>query len=297
MRVLILGGTGMLGHKLWQRLGARFADCRVTVRGARQEHRRFGLFDDERVIENVDVTDPFRLGEVLDRAAPQVIVNCIAVTKRRENSVSPGPSILLNSWLPHRLAQWTARHNARLITISTDCVFDGAQSGHTETDHPNASDLYGRSKALGEVAYGNTLTLRTSFIGRELERGTELLEWFIAQQGKSVRGFRHALYSGISSIHCAQIIGDIIENFPGLCGLYQVTSEVISKYDLLCLARDAFKIDVNIEPDDSMSMRRDLDGSKFMQATGLITPGWAQMMKALAEDATPYDRWSSTHAS
>lgn len=296
MRILILGGTGMLGHKLWQRLGARFPDCRVTMRGKRERYRSFKLFDDARVIENVDVTDASRLTAVLDSAAPQVIVNCVAVTKRREQSAAPAPSILLNAWLPHRLAEWTQAHGARLITISTDCVFDGATGSYTEDDPPNALDVYGRTKAMGEVAYGNALTLRTSFVGRELENATELLEWFIGQDGGKVRGFRGALYTGISSLHCADVIAEVVERFPGLRGLYQVTSEVITKYDLLCLARAAFKLDIKIEPDDNVIMRRNLNGSRFREATGLATPSWSQMMNDLAADPTPYGQWSARRA-
>src|SRR5258706_9956162 len=288
MRILILGGTGMLGHKLWQRLGARFVDCRVTVRGTRSDYRRFALFDDSRVIENVDVTDAGRLTATLHSTEPDVIINCIALTKRREAPARPAASILLNAWLPHHLAEWTATHGARLITLSTDCVFDGAQGGYTEDDAPNAHDVYGRTKALGEVAYDNALTLRTSFIGRELEHATELLEWFLAQSGKTVRGFRRALYTGISSLYCADVIGDIIEHFPRLSGLYQITSEVITKYDLLCLARAAFDLDVKIEPDDSVMVLRNLDGTKFHHDTGLATPAWSKMSNDLAGRATPY---------
>lgn len=296
MRILILGGTGMLGHKLWQRLGARFADCHVTVRGERREYRRFGIFDDRRVIENVDVADAARLVSAMEATTPDVVVNCVAVTKRREAPVGPAASIMLNAWLPHRLAEWTQTHGARLITVSTDCVFDGQKGGYSEEDTPNARDVYGRTKALGEVDYGNALTLRTSFIGRELDNDTELLEWFLAQTGKTVSGYRGALYTGISSLYCADLIGDIIEKFPRLCGLYQVTSETINKYDLLCLAREAFGIDVKIEPDDSVTMRRNLDGAKFRRATGFATPSWRTMMTDLAADQTPYLKWKRSRA-
>ena len=296
MRILILGGTGMLGHKLWQRLGARFADCQVTVRGTRAAYAHFGLFDDVRVIENVDVTDVRRLGGALETAAPDVIVNCVAVTKRREAPSGPAASVLLNAWLPNWLAEWAAVHGARLITVSTDCVFDGETGGYTEDDVPNAQDIYGRTKALGEIRTSNALTLRTSFIGRELGHGTELLEWFLAQSGTTVRGFRGAVYTGISSLYCADLIGDIIERFPKLNGLYQVTSEIVTKYDLLCLARAAFELDVKIEPDDTVKIRRNLDGTKFRQATGLSTPVWSEMMNDLAADPTPYGKWSARRA-
>ena len=155
MRILILGGTGMFGHKLWQRLGARFPDTRATIRGRRADYRRFGIFDDPRVIENVDVTVTSQLFGTLDEAAPNVIVNCVALTKRRESAFNPIPSIELNAIFPHRLAAWAKDHGARLITVSTDCVFDGKKGGYTEEDAPNAWDIYGRTKALGEIVDGN----------------------------------------------------------------------------------------------------------------------------------------------
>jgi len=296
MRILIIGGTGMLGHKLWQRLGARFSDCRVTVRGKRQDYQRFTLFDDSRVMENVDVTDARQLLTALETAAPEIIINCVAVTKRREAPAGPVSSILLNAWLPHRIAEWAKACGSRLITISTDCVFDGRKGGYTEEDLPNAQDVYGRSKALGEINYGNALTLRTSFIGRELDNRTELLEWFLGEAGKTVHGFRGALYTGISNLYCADLIGDIIENFPQLNGIFQVTSEIINKYELLCLAREAFGIDVKIEADDSVAMRRNLDGTKFRNATGYSTPSWRKMMTDLAADPTPYIEWNRSRA-
>ena len=296
MRILILGGTGMLGHKLWQRLGARFPDTCTTIRGTRPDCRRFRIFDDPRVIENVDAANQDKLSAALDQALPNVIVNCVAVTKRRESPAGPAPSILLNAFLPHRLAEWTAANGARLITVSTDCVFDGKKGGYTEQDAPNAEDIYGRTKALGEVAYGDALTIRTSFIGRELDHGTELLEWFLGRAGRTVKGFRGALYTGISTLYFADLIGDIIEKCPRLRGLYQVTSEVISKYDLLCLARDAFGMDVKIEPDDTVAIKRNLNGEKFRRATGISTPSWSKMMNDLAADPTPYSDWRRHNA-
>jgi dTDP-4-dehydrorhamnose reductase len=118
-----------------------------------------------------------------------------------------------------------------------------------------------------------------------------LLEWFLAQKGGVVRGFRRALYTGISNIYCADLVGEIIERWPHLQGLYQVASEVITKYDLLCLAREAYDINVEIEPDDSVEVRRNLDGDKFRRSTGIVTPSWRTMMNDLAADPTPYAAW------
>ena len=290
MRILILGATGMLGHKLWQLLPQRFADTYATVR-VRPLLPGSRLFEDERVIAGVDCTDFPAVAGVLARIEPQVVVNCVALTKRREGSSNADASIALNACLPQQLAGWCGKHAARLIHFSTDCVFTGRTGGYTEKSVPDAEDLYGRSKALGEVAGDGALTLRSSFIGRELVHGTELLEWFLAQRGRRIQGYRQALYTGVSNLFMAQFVGDIIAVHPQLAGLYNLASEVVSKFDLLCLARDAFGLDIEIEPDDSFVCRRDLDGSRLQQALGIKPPSWREMMAGLAADATPYDRW------
>jgi len=296
MRILILGGTGMFGHKLWQRLGARFPETRATIRGRRADYRRFGIFDDPRVMENVDVTVTPQLNATLVEAAPNVIVNCVALTKRRESAFNPIPSIELNAIFPHRLAAWAKDHGARLITVSTDCVFDGKKGGYTEEDAPNAWDIYGRTKALGEIADANALTIRTSFIGRELDHGTELLEWFLAHAGGTVKGYRSSLYTGITTLYFADLLGDLIENFQQLSGLYHVATPVISKYELLCLVRDAFRIEIKIEPDDAVMIKRDLNADKFRNATGISAPAWEVLAKDLAADPTPYSDWKRRDA-
>ena len=290
MRILILGATGMLGHKLWQLLPRRFADTHATVR-ARPLLPGSRLFEDERVITGIDCTDFPAVAAVLDHIRPKVVVNCVALTKRRKDSEDAAASIALNARLPHQLAGWCGEHAARLIHFSTDCVFTGRTGGYTEASVADAEDLYGRSKALGEVAGEGVLTLRSSFIGRELTHGTELLEWFLAQRGSRIAGYRQATYTGVSSIFMARLVGDIIAGHPGLTGLYNRASEVVSKFELLCLARSAFKVDVEIVPDDDFVCRRDLDGRRLRQVLGAAPPSWREMMAELAADATPYDRW------
>jgi dTDP-4-dehydrorhamnose reductase len=292
MRVLILGGTGMIGHKLWQTLSLRFPEAYVTVRDERAALARYGtLYAGERVLDRVDVADFERLRGTLDTVQPEVIVNCVGVTKRQTGAGDPVASLTLNSLLPQTLAAWSRPRGTRVIHFSTDCVFDGLQGGYTEESFPSARDLYGRTKALGEITGDGALTLRTSMIGREVRQRTELLEWFLAQEGKRIKGFRQALYTGVSTRFMAGVVGEIIERFPGLSGLYQVTSEVITKYDLLLLAREAFGLDVEIDPDDDFVCKRDLVGDRFRQATGLICPPWPEMMADLAQDPTPYDSW------
>jgi dTDP-4-dehydrorhamnose reductase len=296
MRILILGVTGMLGHKLWQQLGARFPETHGTMRAPRREFARCGLFETDRIVDGVDAGRFCEVERVLERLRPDCIVNCIAVTKRRAKALEPLTCIELNAALPHRLGEWGARNGARLIHFSTDCVFDGRAGGYTEDSLTNAEDLYGRTKALGEVAAPGCLTLRTSFIGREIAAGTELLEWFLAQRGKRIRGYRRAHYTGVSTLYMAGLVAEIIENRPNLHGLYQVAAPTIDKYELLGLAKSAYNVDVEIDPDEATVVRRNLDGSRFERATGIRVPAWAQMMQALAADPTPYDRWSNNDA-
>ncbi|MCC6532427.1 MAG: SDR family oxidoreductase [Burkholderiales bacterium] len=296
MRILILGVTGMLGHKLWQRLAPRLGDVHATMRGRRVQFAHCPLFQYDALYEGVDATSFAAVAAVLDRVRPDVVVNCIAVTKRRDAAVDPLTSIELNAALPHRLAGWAADHRARVIHFSTDCVFDGREGRYTEDSLTNAQDLYGRTKALGELAAPHTLTLRTSFIGREIGARTELLEWFLAQRGRRIQGYRRAYYTGVSTLYMADLVADLIVRFPALSGLYQVASPVITKYELLGLAKGAYNLEVEIVADDSVVVHRDLDGTRFRLATGIEVPPWHRMIQALAEDPTPYDRWSTRDA-
>ena len=296
MRIVVLGATGMLGHKLWQRLSDRFPDTCALIRRQRTDLRNHGLFDRGQVLDGIDVSEFAVLRSALERLRPDVIINCVGVTKRREAAVDPVPSMTLNALLPHHLAAWGQRHGSKLIHFSTDCVFDGRAGGYTEESLTNAEDLYGRTKALGEIAAPNALTIRSSFIGRELTNGTELLEWFLAQRGRKVSGFRQALYTGVSSIYLADLVADILLRRPELNGLYNLASEVVSKLDLLSLARDKFGIDVEIQPDDSYVCKRNLDGSHLRSQLGSGPPPWEQMMADLAADPTPYDEWRKLDA-
>lgn len=291
MRIVILGATGMLGHKLWLRLPLRFPDTVAVIRRKRADPQNHGLFSKGQVVDGIDVANFSALNDALERLRPDVIVNCVAITKRRGSTADPVPDITLNALLPHQLAAWAQARGARLIHFSTDCVFDGKTGGYTEASPTTAEDLYGRTKALGETTGAYALTLRSSFIGRELANDTELLEWFLAQRGRCIRGYRQALYSGVSSIYLCDLVADILLRHPGLGGLYNLASETISKYDLLCLAREKFGLDVEIEPDDSYVCKRNLDGGLLRRALGTSPPSWAQMMTELAADPTPYEEW------
>jgi dTDP-4-dehydrorhamnose reductase len=293
MEILVLGGEGMLGHKMFQLLRACYPDTACTIRGSLAEPpcARVPLFRGGAVIEKVDAMDLPALGVMLRDRKPRFLVNCIGIIKQRDEASAAIPSITINSLLPHKLAEFAAGWGGRVIHFSTDCVFDGKRGGYTEESPSDAADLYGKSKFLGEVAGGNALTLRTSIIGRELSHFRSLLEWFLAQGGQSVRGFTRVIYSGVTTNHLAGLVGDLIARQPDLAGLYQVSSRPISKHDLLCLLREAYRLDVEIIPDGGEVSDRSLSGERFRRATGYDCPEWPALVAQLAADPTPYRDW------
>lgn len=291
LKILILGGGGTLGHKLWQVLPSKFPDTFVSIRKNSNFYAKCGLFAGPNVIDSLDLRDFTCLNAVLDEVNPNVIVNCAGVTLRSKEALDKNAAISINALLPHRLADWCSKNGARLIHFSTVCVFDGKTGAYTEDSLPDARDLYGTTKALGDVSSPFALTLRSSFIGREIFGGTELLEWFLAQKGKKIKGYTKALFTGLTTNKLAELVADLIENHPALNGLYHVSSETVSKYELLKLMKEAYNLDVEIAPDDSFECRRDLKGERFEKAAGFVCPPWRQLMAEMAADKTPYGDW------
>jgi dTDP-4-dehydrorhamnose reductase len=288
VRVLIFGGGGMLGHKLWQACRDRF-DTMVTLRGSSSDYPA-DLFDPARTIENVDARDADAIVAAFARARPAVVINCVGIVKQRPEAKDPIASIAVNAMLPHRLAAAADAAGARLIHISTDCVYSGRKGGYRENEPPDAEDLYGRSKLLGEVDAPH-LTLRTSLIGRELRGSSGLVEWFLGRQGKDVEGYRHAVFSGLTTLQLSRHLAWLIESGAALSGLYHVAAEPISKHDLLCLLNAAFDAHARVVPADTVRIDRSLDGRRFTKATGLGAPPWPTMIAELAADAAAYGRW------
>lgn len=294
MRILILGASGLIGHKLWQVLGRRFEDVHCALHGSQATLSKFGVFNGAKVHEHVAVEDWTLLEALLARVRPQVVLNCAGITKRRAIINNAIHAITVNALMPHRLSRWAGEHNARVIHFSTDCVFDGKDGPYTEQSPTTGKDAYGQTKALGEIRYDHCLTIRSSFIGRELSVHSELLDWLLAQNGKKIKGFSQAWYSGISTLEMARIVGDIIAHRPDINGLHQLsTLEPINKFDLLCLARDAFKVDVEIIPDPSFVTSPTLDSSLLRSKMKIELPSWPEMMVALAADPTPYPKLTS----
>lgn len=280
-RVLVLGATGMLGHVAFSGLaGQNGLEVFGTVEDHGEAERWFSPELLKNCLRNVDV---FNFDSVIGAMAavkPEVVVNCIGIVKQSSLAKDPCTSIYVNSLLPHRLAAACRLAGARLIHLSTDCVFDGARGHYREEDQPNAQDLYGKSKALGEVASPGCLTIRTSIIGHELRGKLGLIEWFLAQENE-VRGFTKAIFSGFPMVTFTEIMAKFLVDDPGLTGLYHISAAPISKYDLLKLVAAEYGKKIDITPDDSFAVDRSLDSSVFRQITGFTPPSWPELIAAM----------------
>ena len=289
-RILVIGGKGMLGHKLVQQLSDRF-EVYSTLRMSFDTVENYHLYQRERTVEGVNVNSDADLARAFDKSRPDVVINAVGIVKQVPTSSDVVTTLKVNSILPHRLYQMSAEYGFRLILISTDCVFAGDKGNYAEDDKADALDVYGSSKRLGEVNGGRCLTIRTSIIGRELSTNHSLIEWFLANRGGRVKGFTRAIYSGFPTIVFADIIADLLLKHPDLEGLYHISSEPVDKFRLLSLVNESYKAGIEIEPDDSFVIDRSLNSSKFRAATGFAPPDWESMIDRMRSDRTPYDRW------
>ena len=232
------------------------------------------------LIESIDVEQFDSLARGIDQARPDVVINCIGVVKQLAEADDPLTALPINALLPHRLARLCSLARARLVHVSTDCVFSGAKGHYTESEFADANDLYGRSKYLGEVDYPHAVTLRTSIIGHELDGARSLLCWFLAQGG-SVHGFSRAVFSGLPTVELARVIRDHVLPNPDLRGLYHVSAEPINKYDLLQLVAQVYRRSTTIIPSDQPVIDRSLDSTRFRDATGYTPPTWPDLVRRM----------------
>ena len=291
MRALVLGAGGMLGHRLWRELHGRIESF-AAVRRPYPAYAALGWFDERRVIDRVDAARDEDLERAFRIARPDVVINAVGLVKQRRDAGDPVRAITVNALLPHQLAARARHAGARLVHLSTDCVFSGQRGHYTEADVPDAVDLYGRSKLLGEVDQDACLTIRTSMVGREIGSNRGLLEWFLSHRGDTVRGFTRARFSGLTTLELARVVGGLVTEHNALEGVWHVAGEQISKFALLSIVNEAFGLGTTIEPDDTLACDRTLDASRFMNATGYRPPQWAAMVAELAADPTPYDAWA-----
>lgn len=283
MRVLVLGASGMLGSAVFREFDGHAS---YEVWGLVRNESFLSYFSPaqrRRIVTGVDVLDEAALAGAFERVRPEVVINCVGLIKQKEYAEDPLVVLPINAMLPHRLAAVCATGNARLLHISTDCVFSGRKGMYTEDDPSDAEDLYGKSKYIGELRdVRHAVTLRTSIIGRELNSSRALVDWFLAQQG-SVHGFRRSIFSGVTAIELARIMRDVVLPDASLYGLYHVSSAPISKFELLKLVAAQYGKTIDVLPDDELVIDRSLDSSRFRQATGYKAPSWESMVRVMHE--------------
>ena len=217
-----------------------------------------------------------------------MVLNCIGIIKQTKAANDPLPAIAINSLFPHQLARLTSMRGARLFHFSTDCVFSGRRGNYVEDDLPDPVDLYGRSKLLGEVDAPGALTLRMSMVGRELRGHLGLIDWFLSQRGRRVSGYARALYSGLTTIATADLVARLIRAHPQLEGVWQVSGEPISKFDLLAIVNRVYALGIEIVRDETFVCDRRLDSSRFRNATGWRPASWEDMIADMHSEEAAY---------
>lgn len=280
MKILVIGVTGMLGNAVFRHFGTRPGFQAYATARSQQAVRHFPPLLSERILTDVEANDFDSVISAVAEVKPDVVINAVGLIKQLQSANDPLHALPINAIFPHRLARVCAAAGARLIHISTDCVFSGKQGNYKEDDLPDAYDLYGRSKLLGEVDYPNAITLRTSIIGHELGSAHGLVDWFLSQSGKA-KGFTRAIFSGLPTIELAAVIERFVIPRPELRGLYHVASAPISKHDLLRLVANAYDKQIVIEPSDDLVIDRSLDASRFNAATGYNPPAWPILVEQM----------------
>jgi len=286
--IAILGVSGMLGHKMLQILSRKFE----TV-GTLRKHNNSSILDQYSLYEDVDAGNFLTVSKTLDDINPDIIINCIGIVKQLPESNNWDISHAINSEFPHKLCTYSKFNDIQLIHISSDCVFDGKQGMYKESDIPNATDIYGKTKFTGEISDSNCLVLRTSIIGREINTNHGLLEWFLSKKNSvystKILGYTKSIFSGVTTNELSNLVSDIIYNGKNLKGLYHVASNPITKFDLLELINKYTGELVTIDPVDGEVINRSLNGSKLKNALGYVPPSWDEMLdEMLIKDITKY---------
>ncbi len=270
----------MLGHAVLRFMGA---SPTISVWGSLRSPAALEFLPPElhkRLVTDIDVENLESLERLFALARPDVVINCIGVVKQLSLADDPLVAIPINALLPHQLARLCETAGARLIHISTDCVFSGTRGLYREDEPSDATSLYGRSKYLGEVDYPHAVTLRTSIIGHELGNPHGLVGWFLAERGR-VNGFTRAIFSGLPTVELSRVMRDFVLPRPELSGVYHVSADAISKYDLLRLVAQIYGKSTEIVADESLVIDRSLDSSRFRALTGYVPPSWPDLVRTM----------------
>jgi dTDP-4-dehydrorhamnose reductase len=289
MKVCVLGAGGLLGHMLIRVL-SESNDVFGTTREAPSVLSPLAKYlSKEKWISQIDASNPESIKKVFEKEKFDVAINCIGLIKQRNSIVFDSQMMAINGEFPHQLAQVANSHGIRVIHISTDCVFSGRAGNYQETDTPDPMDIYGKSKLLGELKDSHNLTLRTSHIGRELTVKKSFVEWLVSQKGGHVNGYSHAIYSGLTTQALARTISKLLLGNLHLTGLFHVSSQPISKLEIINKLNNLLDLQIAVTPDASVQINRSLNSEKFQKATGIHPKTWDEMLSDFCQDQKTYD--------
>jgi dTDP-4-dehydrorhamnose reductase len=287
--LLVLGASGMLGHMLVRVLSEHHQVIGTTSSQYDSKSPLARVLDKANWIDHVDVRNWQTVESAINHVKPNVLINCVGVIKQKMDSGNIKDAILINSLIPHQLAATCEKLDIRFIHFSTDCVFDGTPGIKYTSYTPNATDLYGTTKRLGEVNYAPSITLRTGFVGRQLSGAEGLFEWVLSQKGKAISGDQNAIYSGLTTMALSRVIKQVIEVQPTLSGLYQVASNRINKFDLITKLNQLLQLDLLIAQNTEFMCDRSMDGTEFTNLTNIHIPSWEEMLTEFAADQDFYN--------
>jgi len=287
--ILVIGASGMLGHMLVRVLSPYHRVIGTTSSKYNSESPLARILSEKDWIDQIDVRNISTAELAISTTKPDVVINCVGVIKQKMDSSNVMDAILINSLVPHQLANLCEAAGSRFIHFSTDCVFEGSPGIKRASDTPNATDLYGTTKRLGEVDYAPALTLRTGFVGRQLAGSEGLFEWVRSQKGSAISGYKNAIYSGLTTMALSQVVQQVIELHPSLSGLHQVASQKINKFDLITKLNEHLHLNLAIAQNTDFMCDRSMDGTKFTNLTNIHIPSWDMMLAEFAADQDFYN--------
>lgn len=282
-RILILGASGMLGSTLYRFF---INDPHYKTFGTIRNHSSSKYFKtnlQNSLISNISLEEDKDIKTAFNIANPDIVINCVGIIKQQPNANDIHANIIINAALPHKLSKYCDIHGARLIHFSTDCVFTGKNGYYKEEDEADSRDLYGVTKLLGEVSYKNTLTLRTSIIGHELNSSKSLIDWFLSQND-AIKGYKNAIFSGLPTIEIASVLKEYVIPNPKLFGLYHLSVNPINKYDLLSMVSQRYSKEIDIIPDESIKIDRSLNSDRFQIESGFKPKTWQNLIDSMYKD-------------
>lgn len=284
----------MVGHKLTQVL-SKDLDVWGTSTTDADYIAGFTGVPSDRIIPHFNALESKDLDAAFTIVKPDVVINAIGLVKQNDKILQDDLADQINVRLPGRLAHKSEIAGARLIHLSTDCVFSGMRGQYSESDPPDATDTYGMTKSKGEVALGDALIIRTSYIGRELRHFYGLLEWLRKQPPGEVPGYRNATWSGFPTVIFARILQEIVTQAPQLQGTYHLASVPLSKFELLQGITNAVQGPWTITPVELPIIDLSLNGAKFIRDTQITVPSWSEMYAELALDSQLHDERGIGH--